>query len=165
MPEIYKYHIPPENSLISKDFGRIDYCDSYQTIKSTDETIDKITTEIFRMPNWVNLLIKIRGFLVRPFGLVHVNGLNFTEFIHYPIGLKVGYSSIVIDRSDNEIVIEMNDKHLNFRLSIMKKKIEQDCSIYVTTIVKFNNIGGRIYFLLIKPFHKIIVKSLLKQYL
>jgi len=163
MPKVYKYHIPPENSLIYKDFGRIDYCDSYHIVKSTDETIDNITTEVFRIPNWVDLLIRIRNSLVRLFGLKTGNEKNFTESINYSIGEKAGSYFAVIDRSENEIVMGQNDKHLNFRVSVMKKKCEQDCSIYLTTIVKFNNIWGRMYFLPVKPFHQIIVKSLLKR--
>lgn len=163
MPKVCKYHIPPENSLIYKDFGKIDYCDSYQISKSTDETIDNITTEVFRIPNWVDLLIRIRDSLVRLFGLKTGNEKNFTKSISYSIGAKPGGYFAVIDRSENEIVMGENDKHLNFRVAVMKKKSEQDCSIYLTTIVKFNNIWGRIYFLPVKPFHQIIVKSLLKR--
>jgi len=163
MPKLYKYNIPPENSLIYKDFGRIDYCDSYQIVKSTDETITDITTEVFRIPKWVDLLIRIRNSLVSLFGLKTGNKKNFTESISYPIGAKTGSYFTIIYKDENEIVMGENDKHLNFRVAVMKKKNEQDCSIYLTTIVKFNNIWGRIYFLPVKPFHQIIVKSLLKR--
>lgn len=163
MPKVYKYHTPPENSLIYKDFGRIDYCDSFQIVNSKDKTIDSITTEVFRSSNWVDLLMRIRNSLVKLFGLKTENKKDFTESINYPIGAKVGGYFTVIDRNENEIVMGENDKHLNFRVAVMKKKSEQDCSIYVTTIVKFNNIWGRIYFFPVKPFHQIIVKSLLTR--
>ena len=162
MPKVYKYHVPPEKSLIYKDFGRIDYCDSYQIVKSTDETIDNITTEIFRIPKWVDFLMRIRGSLVKLFGLNSGKKKNITESIYYPIGTKAGYFT-VIDRNENEIVMAENDKHLNFRTAVMKKKSELDCSIYLTTIVRFNNIWGKLYFLPVKPFHQIIIKSLLKR--
>jgi len=162
MPKVYKYHVPPEKSLIYKDFGRIDYCDSYQIVKSTDETIDNITTEIFRIPKWVDFLMRIRGSLVKLFGLNSGKKKNITESIYYPIGTKAGYFN-VIDRNENEIVMAENDKHLNFRTAVMKKKSELDCSIYLTTIVRFNNIWGKLYFLPVKPFHQIIIKSLLKR--
>lgn len=163
MPKVYRYHILPENLLIYKDFERIDYCDSYKIIISKDITIDNITTEVFKPNYWVDLLIRIRNSLVRLFGLKTGNKKDFTESINYPIGAKVGGYFTVIYRSENEIVMGENDKHLNFRVAVMKKKSEQDCSIYVTTIVKFNNIWGRIYFLPVKPFHQIIVKSLLRR--
>lgn len=162
MPKVYKYHVSPEQSLINKDFGRIDYCDSYQIVKSTDETIDNLTTEIFRIPKWVDFLIRIRGSLVRLFGLKTGKKKDVAESYYYPIGTKAGYFT-VIDRSENEIVMAENDKHLNFRTAVMKRKSEQDCSIYLTTIVRFNNIWGKIYFLPVKPFHQIIIKSLLKR--
>jgi len=162
MPKVYKYHVSPDQSLINQDFGRIDYCDSYQIVKSTDETIDNLTTEIFRIPKWVDLLMRIRGSFVRLFGLKTEKRKDITESVYYPIGTKAGYFT-VIDRNENEIVMAENDKHLNFRTAIMKKKSEQDYSIYLTTIVRFNNIWGKIYFLPVKPFHQIIIKSLLKR--
>lgn len=162
MLKVCKYHVAPENSLINKDFGIIDYCDSYQIVKYTEETIDNITTEIFSIPNWADVLMRIRNPIVRFFGLRTGNKKDITKSPYYSVGSKAGYFT-VIDRNENEIVMAEDDKHLNFRTSLMKKKNEQDHSIYLTTIVKFNNIWGRIYFLPVKPFHQIIVKSLLKR--
>jgi hypothetical protein len=56
-----------------------------------------------------------------------------------------------------------DDKHLNFRASILHDKAEG--TIYLTTLVHFNNVWGRLYFLPVKPFHKIIMKTLLTRYL
>ena len=56
-----------------------------------------------------------------------------------------------------------NDKHLNFRTSVLIDRKEPLSHIYLTTIVKFNNIWGRLYFIPVKPFHRIIIKTLLKK--
>ncbi|MBU3916777.1 DUF2867 domain-containing protein [bacterium] len=56
-----------------------------------------------------------------------------------------------------------DDKHLYYRISVMKKEIEQGTEIYLNTIVKFKNIWGRIYFLPVSLGHKLVVKSLLKR--
>jgi hypothetical protein len=56
-----------------------------------------------------------------------------------------------------------DDKHLYYRISILKRNTEKRFEVYLTTIVKFKNNWGKIYFAFIKPFHKMVVKSMLKK--
>jgi len=148
----------PQKSIILDDFGRVDYFDSYMMVKSTELSVDKIATEIFRMSEGVVALMRIRDSVVKLFGLKTSQPPNEAEF--YPVGSRLMDFS-VIARNDNEIVMEENDKHLKFRTSVLVNKEESE--IYLTTVVKFNNIGGRIYFIPVKPFHKIIVRSQFKS--
>jgi len=37
-------------------------------------------------------------------------------------------------------------------------------NVYLTTIVKFHNIWGKLYFAPVKPFHKLIIKTLLENF-
>ena len=69
----------------------------------------------------------------------------------------------MIDRNDNEIVMAGEDKHLKARFSIQQVENIKYKSIYFTTLVHFNNIGGRIYFVPVKPFHVIIIRNMLKR--
>ena len=41
----------PEYSIISKDFNGFQYCDSYSIVTQTNNSLDKITTDIFRHLN------------------------------------------------------------------------------------------------------------------
>lgn len=162
MQLIKKTHKVPENSLISQDLWRFDYCDSFQIIENVNDTIDNITTRILIVPEWVDKLMRFRNSIVRLFGLKvgDKRDINIAEY--YPIGSKAIYFT-VIDRNNNEIVMAENDKHLNFRVSILIGRNDINSNISFTTVVKFNNIFGRIYFLLIVPFHRLIVKSLLRR--
>ena len=56
-----------------------------------------------------------------------------------------------------------DDKHLYYRISVMKKEIEQESEIYLNTIVRFKNVWGKLYFLPVRLGHKLVVKSLLKR--
>lgn len=69
----------------------------------------------------------------------------------------------VLFRNENEIVMGANDKHLSFRASVLLAKAGDETDIFLTTVVRFNNFGGRLYFALIKPFHRLIVKSALRK--
>lgn len=83
-----------------------------------------------------------------------------------PLGLQGGgsFQDLISERDDEEIVICKDDKHLCFWVGIYCSKPNdgwQDAS--VTTVVKYNNFLGRLYFIGIWVFHKILVKSLFKR--
>jgi hypothetical protein len=146
---IEKYNVAPANSMITTDFGRVDYCDSYRIKKPTNDSPEQIVVQLFKLSKWVIGLMILRNWLVRPFGLKTETEPESATF--FP----------VIDRNDNEMVMGINDKHLNFRVSML---IDREKSfIYTTTVVHYNNSWGKVYFILIKPFHRIIMKSAIKR--
>lgn len=154
----------PENSIILKNFRKVDYCDSYQISKKTNDTIDSIVTEIFKIPLWVDYLMIIRNQFVEMFGLKTDSKKAASIDTFYPIGSKAVYFTVV-DRNDNEIIMAENDKHLNFRTSVFIDRNNGPSKIYLSTVVTFNNVWGRLYFLPVRPFHQIIVRSLLKRHI
>lgn len=140
----------PMQSLL-RNYLPSDYIDSY----SKDVTCQEAITpeEFFNMafkqfPRWVSWLLKLRNVLVKPLGL----------------DTKSRFSDFVRDKNDNEIICGMPDKHLNFNVSLWcgeyKNKRQE---LRITTIVKYNNLLGRVYFFVIRPFHCIIVISILKH--
>ena len=142
----------PENSLIRNKFGEVDYCDAYQIKKATKLTAEELSNEIMKLPNWALILFKFRNLVVGIFGLKTDKNTP-----------KPDTFFTVIEQNDSEIVMGEVDKHLDFKVSIMKNSLENTISL--TTIVHFNNAWGRIYFFPVKPFHKILIRTLLKRYL
>ena len=164
MKKVIKLNFVPEKSLILNGFGKIDYADTYKIqIRSNDYSVDKITTDIFKVPKWVDSLMKLRDIIVQVFGLKTGDKNDVVIEPHYPKGSKALYFT-VLNRNENEIVMAENDKHLNFRTSVMVEKDIASSIVYFSTIVQFNNFFGWLYFLPVKPFHRIIIKSLLKKY-
>lgn len=103
------------------------------------------------LPKWVDKLMKLRSILVRPLGL---KSDGFKEYL----------PKMIQCRNDNEIVWGMNDKHLLFYASMWcGEKYDDKQIIGMTTIVKYNNVLGRVYFFFIRPFHKLIIKSQLHR--
>jgi hypothetical protein len=137
----------PENATIQAGFGTVDYCDSYRIIKQTDENVAQITARLFTLPKWVQVLMKLRNWMVKPFGL------KAGAIARFP----------VIGQSENETLMEGLDRHLNFRISVL---IDREKShICTTTLVHYNNRLGKVYFLFVKPFHSIIVRAMMKRLL
>ena len=154
MKTVFKQNTIPNKSTITNGFDKIDYFDTYRITQYTDASVEEIATEIFKLPKWASCLMTIRNFIVKIFGLK--TGKEETE------SGKIAYFTVIY-KDENEIVMGDNDKHLNFRVSILVDR--RKSLLYLTTIVHFNNILGQLYFMPVKPFHKVIIKSTLKKYL
>ena len=151
MKKVIRLTTIPENSVIANGFDKIDYCDTYRIVKATNDTVEEIAAKIFKPSKWMNWLMGIRDSVVGIFGLKTGKEILKGQTTNFPI----------IEQLENEIVMGENDKHLDFRTSVSVDR--ENSFIYLTTIVHFNNLFGRLYFLPVKPFHKIIVKSSLKR--
>ena len=92
--------------------------------------------------------------------------MNLRNAIVKPLGLKggSGFRELVSERNEEEFILSKIDKHLDFQVGIYcSKPVDgwQDAS--VTTVVKFNNFQGRLYFIGIWMFHKLLVGILFRK--
>ena len=163
--KIQKVNIPIHSKLYQTNY---DYIDSYQGVfVSFKREMNSVEiTKIFfnSISQWANNLFKIRNKVVSIFGLKTPEKTtksmdDFTFEENEKKGLFRVYS-----KTENEIVLGEDDKHLNFRVSILKEPFENDKQkLTISTTVTFNNWFGKFYFLPVKPFHKLIVISMLKK--
>lgn len=110
-----------------------------------------------RTPGWIRGLLATRNVIARPFGLKAGSPSTQRE------GKQIGIFP-VISRTPDRVVMGMDDKHLDFRVSVditRRETGEQDVS--VATAVKTHNWLGRTYLATIMPFHRIIVPAMLAQ--
>ncbi len=119
-------------------------------------------------PTWVDKLFLIRNKLVRVFGLkTSKNPTNRAEQLanfNCEVGQQLGLFK-VYSKSATEVIMGENDKHLNFRVSLLVTPLQnatRSKNITITTTVTFNNWFGKIYFMPVRPFHKPIVPTMLK---
>jgi len=105
-------------------------------------------------PAWVRALLRLRNILVRPFGLVTEDdaGTMRDGQVAFPI----------LSSEPDRVVLGLDDKHLDFRIVIDRSTGDQP-SITATTLVRTHNLGGRLYLTAIKPFHRIIVPTMLRS--
>lgn len=139
-----------KNGLID-NYLPADYSDSFSKEVVTQERItpDALFNMAFtQLPVWIDWLLKLRNTLVKPLGLDTTSR----------------FSDSVCERNANEIVWGMPDKHLNFHVSMWCGECKDGKQeLRITTVVKYNNWIGGVYFFVIRLFHKIIIKSLLKS--
>jgi hypothetical protein len=161
----YEKEIPKESIIKDQDFHVTDYEDSISILipSHPNNTVDNITKAFFTyQPGWVLWLLNLRNIIVKPFGLRTGKTLNPDE--RYETG-EPALPFKIIKRSENELVMAEDDKHLNFRTSVLILPSEKPgfVKLYSITIVKYNNLLGKLYFIPVKPFHKLIIKASLKK--
>ena len=156
----------PAGSLSSTAFAVTHYADAY-AIDLPDghaHDVDTLTRLLVASaPRWADQLMWLRN------RLVSVVGLRTSSNVASPDStapLQPGDLAgrfRVLARSDNEILFGGDDRHLDFRASMLVHA-DPGCSCAVlTTVVHFNNWLGRAYFFVVRPFHRLIVASLLEN--
>lgn len=118
-------------------------------------------------PGWVSGLFKIRNKIVAVFGLktpgkIKDRQQQLDNFKCEP-GERLGLFQ-VFDRTADEVILGEDDKHLDFRVSLLLYPANPNGQrqITVSTTVVYNNWVGRLYFLPVRPFHSLIVPVMLK---
>ncbi|MBC7499532.1 MAG: DUF2867 domain-containing protein [Herminiimonas sp.] len=110
-------------------------------------------------PAWISWLMKIRDMMVLGFGLKTATQLATlaADGNTDRMGIFKIYS-----RNEMEIIVGEDDKHLNFRISILcltGTTPKSNRRVVVSTVVHCHNRLGRAYIFVIAPFHRMVVRS------
>ena len=127
-------------------------------------TIVEIFFALFgHTPRWMKALLITRNAIARCFGL---EAPTVAEIIRpavrtsYGVGDKIGPWPIFFI-GNNEIVAGRNNKHLDFRLSVLRVRDGDAESVAVSTICSVHNRAGKIFLFFIVPLHRSGVQALL----
>lgn len=107
-------------------------------------------------PRWVLSLLALRDFIVKPFGLTTSKNARHLS------GNRVGMFPVISD-TPSRVVAGFDDSHLDFRAVIDVATAGQSQRITATTVVLTHNGFGRTYLAIIAPFHRLVVRSALRQ--
>lgn len=161
-----KHAVPAASRLLVNTTSRsADYVDSFRVELplTEDLSVDYLCATVFSAtPRWVDWLMVLRNLLVSGFGLRTEMGNGpppLTREVRFELGAKDCFFTL-IDRSDEELVMAEGDKHLDFRVSVRKGKGAEGTTVLeVTTVVWYNNWLGPIYFNVVKPFHRMLLRD------
>lgn len=140
-----------QNDRLIRKYLPANYKDCFGD-KITEEPYISVN-ELFNLmfsqyPKWVMMLYRIRNWIVKPFG----------------VKINRSFADIIIEQNDNEIIIGSENKHLTFHVSVFCSDVEDKTQeVSITTLVKYENFFGRIYFAAIWLFHRIIVSNQFKR--
>jgi len=109
-----------------------------------------------RGPRWIEALLALRNYLVTPFGLKTsaANEASASNIIGiFPI----------VSQSPDRLVAGFDDRHLDFRVVVDVAACGHGQRVTATTLVLTHNLLGRSYLAIILPFHRFVVRALLRQ--
>ena len=162
-----------EYSIMKNDENSFHYIDSFQSenliIRTDNDVISIGRLFLTSGPKWADSLMLIRDKVVGVFGLKTSEQLTAEarnpDNFKFQVGEQLDIFKVYA-KTENELVLGDDDKHLSFRVSLLLDCKNNDIGkkkIMITTMVEYKNIFGRIYFLPVKPIHQLIVKGTLKK--
>jgi hypothetical protein len=159
--------VPASSVLDRALLGNSDYHDSYSVRLSHLELgIVDIFFGIFaHLPFPAKALLIIRNKLA---SLVGLEAPTASEVLHveiknrYTVGDKIGVWPIFF-LGENELVAGRDNKHMDFRLSVLKVSDGGAISVVVTTVCTVRNRFGKYYLRTIVPFHRRGLQRLLSN--
>lgn len=99
-------------------------------------------------PCWVMRIMEVRNAVVKAMG----------------IPVNRSFEDLIIEQNDTELVLGSCEKHLSFYVSLFCSPIQGGKqTVSLMTLVKYNNLFGRLYFIFIWVFHKLIVGTLFRR--
>jgi hypothetical protein len=156
----------PSTSVLSRDLIENAYFrDSYRAPLTRNELgIVDIFFGIFaHHPLWMKLLLIVRN---KAASLIGLDVPTASEILsveirdHYAVGEKIGVWPI-FSLSEDELVAGRDNKHMDFRLSVLKVPDGDGMSVVVSTVCTVHNLFGKCYLFFIVPFHRHGVRKLM----
>jgi hypothetical protein len=140
--------------------------DSWAAPMAPEET-DDAGEWVWAMTNSMSalrVLMVIRDALVRPFGVAQAaRGPEYMNRLHDVLTGQAeagdDYLFQKTDRGDHEIVACLDDSHLDCRLGVTTSGGE----VVFTTTFQVHNLIGRLYWGVVRWFHPLVVRAMLRQ--
>lgn len=158
----------PAHSQLTHAYESVNLADAYAVQLPPGASADPevLARYIFsRQPAWIGGLMKVRDAAVAGFGLKTAKHLGSLGGGANPDRVNIFK---IYSRSAAEIVLGEDDKHLDFRVSVLLQACAEPTpdgprQLVVSTVVKCHNRLGRAYIVLIAPFHRLVVQSSLRR--
>jgi hypothetical protein len=159
--------LPAASSLDRAFVARAFFADSYRVpLKHPDASVVDIFFAVFgHHPAWLKALLLVRHRVGSWFGL---EAASTAEVMHpskaasYRVGQNIGTWPIFL-RSEGELIAGRDNKHLDFRLSVLKQAAGQSAYAVVSTVCVAHNWFGRLYLRVVAPFHTWGIRRLLRR--
>ena len=156
----------PRQSGVTHLYKAVDLADAFAIRLPPNAAADPEVLARFiftHQPAWIGTLTNLRDAIVSCFGLKTARQLAAlaTEAKPGRVGIFKVYST-----SASEIVVGEDDKHLDFRVSVLCSDAPAPIGgrhLTVSTVVHCHNLLGRTYLFVIAPFHRMVVKASLRR--
>lgn len=155
----------PRHSAVKGIYTSVDLSDAFAIPLPSTASADPETLARFifsHQPAWIGFLLRLRDAIVACFGLKtssHLASLSRDD--SQRLGIFKVYST-----SKTEIILGEDDKHLDFRVSILCSRQDGPHlarTLTASTVVRCHNLLGRSYIRIVAPIHRVVVRSSLRR--
>jgi len=156
----------PSQSAVATAFKSVNLADAFaiQLPSDASKNPDVLARFIFSVqPPWIGALTNVRDAIVAGFGLKTAKHL--ATLSSDPAARRISIFR-VFGTSATEVVLGENDKHLDFRVSILCTPHAPPSTgnqLTLSTVVHCHNRLGLTYLSVIAPFHRQVVKASLRR--
>jgi hypothetical protein len=157
----------PGHSALGRDLiERADFRHAYcAPLSRSDLGVVDIFFAIFAWrPGWMNLMLVARNKVAALAGLetpTTMEIMTMERRDRYSVGDRIGSWPIYFLGAD-ELVAGRDNKHMDFRLSIMKRRDDRP-SVVVSTLCMVHNTFGEYYLSSVIPFHRFGLRRLMAR--
>ena len=164
---VVECNVPAGGALGRELIERADFRDAYRVpLRRPDVGVVDIFFGILaHRPAWMTLMLIARN---KAAALAGLETPTTSEVMtpkrrdRYAVGEKIGPWPIFFLGAE-ELVAGRDNKHMDFRLSIMKVRDDSGPSVVVSTLCTVHNAFGRLYLAIVIPFHKFGLRKLLAR--
>ncbi|KHN65930.1 hypothetical protein AV645_14895 [Acinetobacter calcoaceticus] len=155
----------PSDSQVSSQLNNAYFHDSWSIVLGQPDlnVFGQLIKLFNHTPQWIEWSMNLRNQITSKIGLKDLGSFKQIDPHklegEYAAGDRIGIFTL-LQRTENELVVGDDDKHLNVTLSIYKNETTQVFT--VTTIVHIKNLLGRLYLLPVIPAHRKIVPATLQ---
>ena len=142
----------PHPALPNGDWADGFVVTSQTTVANARAAAEKVLTSF---PFYVTALMAVRN------AIVSVVGLK-TGSKRHPDTDYVGFFP-VISQTAEQVVVGMDDRHLDFRCVVDLANSALGVDVSLTTVIDRHNWLGHCYLFVVRPFHRHIIKSSLRR--
>ncbi|WP_315766328.1 MULTISPECIES: DUF2867 domain-containing protein [unclassified Bradyrhizobium] len=166
MPKARKVAFPVESQL-HRNLDQAFYSDAFETdlVDASLTPVAIATRALASTPGWVEGLVELRDRIVSLFRLKQVGRLKLAGGARSLSEPAVGdafsiFRVVFVDSS--ELVLGIDDTHLDVRMSFLKRLTDSRASYVVSSWVKTHNVLGRVYMLPVAPVHRLLVSLMMR---
>ncbi|MDH0863326.1 DUF2867 domain-containing protein [Mitsuaria sp. GD03876] len=152
---------PPPDSRLAAGYAGAHLADAFAIAlpdHAPDDAMALAREALADPPRWFRVLLAMRDVAVKPFGLKTTAAMraHLAE-----IGVEHVDIFRVLESSREEAIFGEQDRHLDFKLSILIRRVEGSTrrEAVATTVVHCHNLLGKCYLAAILPGHVLVVRS------
>jgi hypothetical protein len=148
---------PPSESVVASWYKNASLLDSYSIdLSASEQSTMRVlaTLTVGNPPAWQKALTAMRDAMVTPFGIKTSGTVRASRDSNE----RVDFFPVQWESRD-EIVLGADDRHLDFRLSLLRRLSPTGRLLIATTVVHTHNALGFTYLNAIRPFHHLVVRA------